>query len=76
MMTLYPIQLLLAACLMSLLVPAVTFAALPVDNLTVTFANGYGFAGVPLPDPVTFLLFVTGILVLLLVKRQPKNTEI
>lgn len=76
MINVHPIQQLLAACLMSLLMPAVTFAALPVDNLTVTFANGYGFAAVPLPDPVTFLLFLTGILILLLLKRRPKSTEI
>jgi len=70
------IQQLFAACLMLLLIPAAALAAMDVDNLTVTFANKYDFAGVPVPEFVTFWLLATGMIILVLLKRRPKTTEI
>ena len=76
MMYIRLIQQLFAVCLISLLIPVAAFASMHVDNLTVTFAHGYNFAAVPVPEPVTFWLLATGIVGLLLLRRRPKNTDI
>ena len=76
MMNIRLIQQLFAVCLMSLLIPAAAYATMHVENLTVTFANGYDFAAVPVPEPVTFWLLAAGIIGLVLLKRRPKSTDI
>ncbi len=69
------IQRLCAVCLISLLIPATGFATMPADSLTVTFANNYNLAVVPVPELVTLWLFVTGMIGFVLLKRRSKNTE-
>ncbi len=69
------IQRLCAVCLISLLIPATGFSTMPADSLTVTFANNYNLAVVPVPELVTLWLFVTGMIGFVLLKRRSKNTE-